>query len=408
MNRTSPHFRELVQQISSAGRSSETVCLVGEIGTGKRQAAVTIHRASTHLQGRFITINCMGLSDEEFAIDLFGRMSDDGELVRKGAANLAEGGTLYLHEVCELSKRSQAVLVRFLETDTYRPIGSMSTFSSNLRVIVSSSMSMENAVETATLRNDLYHLLTPVVIHLPRLNDRLEDIPFLFRQVLGEIASQYDRPVDDAAFELLQNHSFNGNLLELRNIATRIVSKTPEGPITAEIMSRALRGTNYTETAAHSFRSAPEIVQNTYRQLDSEVKQISGTPTLSQDDTPNDTDEPFEPQFSALNSAKRMSELGEESSDLQIPESAPDYGDRALKVDPDTSDSQSTSTEINGAETGNTQPKERPLLTLKEQEAVYLQSLLDEFDNDKAKVAEVAGLAVRTLYRRLKDLGIKY
>lgn len=399
MNSTSKHFRDLVQQISSAGRTEETVCLVGEIGTGKRQAAVTIHRASNHRPGRFITINCMGLSDEEFAIDLFGRMSDDGELVRKGAANLADAGTLYLHEVCELSKRAQAMLVRFLETDSYRPIGGLSTLNANVRLLVSSSLSMEAAVESAVLRNDLYHLLTPIVIHLPRLNDRLEDIPFLFRSVLGEIAHQYDRIIDEPAFELLRNHSFNGNLLELRNIATRIVSKYPDGPISAEMMQTALRGTNYSNHSAHSFRSAPEVVQNAYQQLDHEVRRLShpqdlklrdGDATEQQQQQQQQNDSDANAGYSPLNSAKRLSEL--EINDIDAAEA----GQKA------------TAAPRPAAPRPAAPKPAAPLMTLKEQEAAYLSQLLEQFDNDKSKVAEVAGLTLRTLYRRLKELDIQY
>jgi DNA-binding NtrC family response regulator len=383
-NTHSPIFVDLIQQIMTASRTNEAVCLVGEIGTGKRQAALTIHKASHHLSGRFITLNCLGLTDESFALDLFGRMNEGGELVRKGAANLAQDGTLYIHEVTELSKKAQAMLVRFLETDAYRPVGGISNFKSNVRIICSSSMSLETVVEAGILRNDLFHLLTPIVIHLPRLNDRLEDIPFLFRSALGELSHQHDRPIEDGAFELLKNHSFNGNLVELRNIATRILSTIPEGPITAVAMQNALRGTRYADTNAHDLQKQPTLITQEFQQLgaaldssQAKVAIVAG-PSAPQKSKIKSTGSHTE--FENLNVPKRMSEFTKHEIELtdKIPDAQPSA------------------------------PQPSAPFSLREQEASYLRQLLAEYDNNKQKVADVAGLTLRTLYRRLKDLNIDY
>jgi DNA-binding NtrC family response regulator len=359
------------------------VCLVGEVGTGKRQAALTIHKASHHLTGRFITLNCLGLSDEAFASDLFGRMNEGGELVRKGAANLAQDGTLYIHEVTELSTKAQAMLARFLETDAYRPVGSISNFKSNVRIICSSSMSLETVVEAGILRNDLFHLLTPIVIHLPRLNDRLEDIPFLFRSALGELSHQHDRPVEDGAFELLKNHSFNGNLVELRNIASRILATIPEGPITAVAMQNALRGTRYADTNAHDLQKQPTLITQEFQQLgaaldSSQAKVAIKGPSAPQESKIISTDSHTDTEFENLNVPKRMSEFTKHEIELT---------DKTPGAQPSA-------------------PEPSAPVSLREQEAIYFRQLLAEYDNNKQKVADVSGLTLRTLYRRLKDLNI--
>ena len=395
MKRSSAIFDRLVSQIQSAGKTDASVCLIGEVGTGKRQAAVSVHRCSGRASEQFVVLNCMGMDDATFRVDLFGSMGSDGQLLRRGAASIADEGTLYLHEVTELPKASQAALVRFLESETFRPVGGMSSMKTNVRLITSSSVSLEAAVDADRFRADLYHLLTPIVIHLPRLNDRRDDIPTLFRSVLFDLTKSYDYPIEEGAFKLLMAHEFSGNLIELRNIASRALSSSSGRPITEDAVRAALRGTSYSDRDAYKLTESLSIVSEDFKALDNELSRgalpsAAPTPVAAQPTQGRDTDSVFN------STATQMSAL-RELDDASAHSSGP-----AQEAPPIAS-----ATTPSRMETVAPPAQEQKVLSLKEQEAAYFQGLLDRFDGNKSKAADAAGLTLRTLYRRLKDAGIE-
>lgn len=388
MSQSDHSFQKLVQQLISAARSREIVCIVGEVGTGKRQAAVSIHKAAGNIESRFVMVNCLGLLHEDFVVDMFGRVSPDGELVRKGGVALAEGGTLYLHEVTELDKQSQALLVRFLETSAYRPAGGQMSFRANTRVVVSSSGSLEALVEKGQFRSDLSHIITPLIVHMPRLNDRLEDIPILFRSILKEEANQFNRPISEQAIERLKQHSFNGNLVELRNIVSRIMNYKPEGEITETDIEQAIRGTAYFDLSHHEVRTDSLAKVSHTDPVSLALGMIPQEPRIADQSATNAaatgaSNVPSE--FEGINRPTKLSEL-------DVDEDESEYDDIAF---------------IDKAPASSSEVKRASgLLSLKEQEEKYFRDLLERFDGDKQQVADASDLNLRTLYRRLKALGI--
>ena len=385
MNNSSAQFQQLVSKIMQAALSDEPICLVGEVGSGKRQAANSVHKASMRQNGRFVLLNCVGLSQQDFAADLLGKMSPDGEMTRKGAASLADNGTLYIHEVSELSKESQAVLVRFLETETFRPVGTQMSFQANCRVVVSTSSSLETMVEMGSFRSDLYHLLTSIVIHLPRLNDRLADIPVLFRSVLQELGSRHDRVINDDAFERLANHNFTGNLIELRNIASRVLSQNKDQIITRADIDRALRGTEYYDLSHDQDRvGALGSLGNDFAASIANLNKEQ--PALNAQT--NTVSEGTSEVFSNLNTVAKIKDMPSEQDDVGL--------------------SGTQSKTNHAADTGPVSSEADGILNFKEQEAKYFQDLLERFNGDKQKVADAADLNLRTLYRRLNNLGVDW
>lgn len=389
MNNSSAQFQQLVSKIMQAALSDEPICLVGEVGSGKRQAANSVHKASMRQNGRFVLLNCVGLSQQDFAADLLGKMSPDGEMTRKGAASLADNGTLYIHEVSELSKESQAVLVRFLETETFRPVGTQMSFQANCRVVVSTSSSLETMVEMGSFRSDLYHLLTSIVIHLPRLNDRLADIPVLFRSVLQELGSRHDRVINDNAFERLANHNFTGNLIELRNIASRVLSQNKDQIITRADIDRALRGTEYYDLSHDQDRvGALGSLGNDFAASIANLNKEQ--PALNAQT--NTVSEGTSEVFSNLNTVAKIKDMPSEQDDVLKQEGL----------------SGTQSKTNHAADTGPVSSEADGILNFKEQEAKYFQDLLERFNGDKQKVADAADLNLRTLYRRLNNLGVDW
>lgn len=385
-------FQTLIQRIMEAARSSDNLCIIGEVGTGKRQAAVSVHRASGGDEGRLSIVNCMALDHENFLSDLFGRVTPDGDLVRKGAVALAEGGTLYLHEVQELTRESQAALVRFLETKTYRPVGSGMTLSSNVRLIVSSSATLEALVEAGRFRQDLHHLLTPLIIHMPRLNDRLEDIPTLFKSLLFQVGNGRMISVDDDALVRLKSHSYTGNLLELRNLVLRCVSSMKDDHVTLKDVEAAIRGTAY-------FDLADQASEGLYAELarqagDAQYQAIATatSPTML-----------ARPEQAGLVSSgvddKMFDDLNQHMSMDEIVggQGAQDGPKAAIKALKPPADAPAT---LEPKRTGGGP------LNIKDMERKYFLDLLEQFEGDKTRVAKVSGLNLRTLYRRLKSLDI--
>ena len=388
-------FQILIQKILEAARSSDNLCIIGEIGTGKRQAAVSVHRASGGDEGRLSFVNCMALDHENFLLDLFGNVTPDGELVRKGAVALAEGGTLYLHEVHELTRESQAALVRFLETKTYRPVGGGMTLSSNVRLIVSSSGTLEALVEAGKFRQDLHHFLTPLIIHMPRLNDRLEDIPTLFRTLLHQVGGGRSISIDDNALVRLKSHSYTGNLLELRNLALRCVSSMKDDHVTLKDVEAAIRGTAY-------FDLADQASEGTFAELarqagDTQYQNIAAatSPTMLSRPEPEQAGRGSsgadEKMFEDLNQHVSMDKI----VGVQALEAGPEAATSALKTPADAA--------------GIREPKktEGGPPNLKDMERQYFLDLSERFDGDKTKIAKASGLNLRTLYRRLKSLDIE-
>ena len=391
---SSSMFQTLIQRIMEAARSSDNLCIIGEVGTGKRQAAVSVHRASGGDEGRLSIVNCMALDHENFLSDLFGRVTPDGDLVRKGAVALAEGGTLYLHEVQELTRESQAALVRFLETKTYRPVGSGMTLSSNVRLIVSSSATLEALVEAGKFRQDLQHFLTPLIIHMPRLNDRLEDIPTLFKTLLFQVGGGRSISIDDDALVRLKSHSYTGNLLELRNLALRCVSSMKDDHVTLKDVEAAIRGTAY-------FDLADQASEGAYAELarqagDTQYQAIAAatSPTMLAGPEP-------EQDGSASSGAdnKMFDDLNQHMSMDKI------VGGQAEQDAPEAAIS-APEPPADAAATQKPKRTEGGPLNLKDVERKYFLDLIEQFEGDKSKVAKVSGLNLRTLYRRLKSLDI--
>ena len=391
MNNSSAQFQELVSKIMQAAQSEDPICLVGEVGSGKRQAANSVHKASMKRNGRFVLLNCVGLDQNDFAADLMGKMSPDGEMTRKGAASLADNGTLYIHEVSELSKDSQAILVRFLETETFRPVGTQMSFQTNCRVIVSTSGSLETMVEMGSFRSDLYHLLTSIVIHLPRLNDRIADIPILFRSVLQELGSRHDRMINEDAIDRLKNHNFTGNLIELRNIASRVLSQNKDQVITRADIDRALRGTEYYDISHDQDRVG--LIGSLSEEFAASLPSPESTQAVLANEaggSANQTDE----AFANLNTVTKIKDMPATDEDAST--------DNTLK--PSSVSNEKASSD----DTSDKGQENDGVLNFREQEIKYFRDLLERFQGDKQKVADASGLNLRTLYRRLNNLDIDW
>ncbi len=231
-------MRALNQDIDNAARSRAKVLITGETGVGKEVVARLIHQRSGPSAGRMATINCAGLPDTLLESELFGHVRGsftDAVRDKPGLLEVADNGTAFLDEAGEMSLRMQAMLLRFLETGELQRVGAdVTTRRVNVRIIAATNRDLRKRIEAGEFREDLYYRLNVIVIDVPPLRGRPDDICELFEYFL-ESYSQHHRAerrlLTDEALGVLTGYGWPGNVRELKNVAERLVVRAPGQPI---------------------------------------------------------------------------------------------------------------------------------------------------------------------------------
>jgi DNA-binding NtrC family response regulator len=224
-------IQTLRADIELAARSTTKVLITGETGTGKEVVSRLIHREGGRRSQPFITINCAGVPDTLLESEFFGHMRgsftgayrDNPGLLRR-----ADGGTVFLDEVGEMSLRMQALFLRFLETGEIQSIGGGPSTIIDVRVVTATNRNLLEAVAASEFREDLYYRLNVLHLHIPPLRERPSDVPLLLDHYGKVLALQHERsaPVFSAsAIEALVKYDWPGNIRELRNIVERLVAR---------------------------------------------------------------------------------------------------------------------------------------------------------------------------------------
>lgn len=223
----SPAMRAVAQQIHQIASSSGTVLIQGESGTGKEVVARTIHAHSPRHDRIMLCLNCAALSSSLLESELFGHEKGaftGADQLRKGRFELADGGTLLLDEISEISPTLQAKLLRVLQEGQFERVGSSITMQVDVRVIATTNRDLSRSVEDGTFRQDLYYRLNVLPIPLPPLSQRGDDIVLLaqhFLQQVGLREGKEPKRLDDEAQSLLAAYHWPGNVRELQNICER-------------------------------------------------------------------------------------------------------------------------------------------------------------------------------------------
>ncbi len=220
----------LVQVLDLVGRVSATgasVLITGESGTGKEVIAEAIHRNSERKDGPFVKVNLGGISSTLFESEMFGHVKGaftDARRDRKGRFELADGGTIFLDEIGDLDLNCQVKLLRVLQDRTYEVLGSSTTRTVDVRVISATNRNLPEMVEQSDFREDLFYRLNLIVVHLPPLCDRPEDIPLLANHFLTTVGKAYGREdlsIGGTAIRWLQGQSWPGNVRQLEQLIER-------------------------------------------------------------------------------------------------------------------------------------------------------------------------------------------
>jgi transcriptional regulator with PAS, ATPase and Fis domain len=223
-----PSMQTIFEVIRRVAPTDATVLITGESGTGKELVAAALHRLSSRGNGRFVPVHCGAIPEELLESEMFGheRGAFTGAVAsRVGRFKLADGGTIFLDEIGEMSPKLQVKLLRVLEDGRFEPVGSVSTQHVDVRIIAATNRSLEEAVANRQFREDLFYRLRVVPIEMPPLRQRREDIHLLVAGVLAQLAAKglNEVTVTPAAMEVLERYSWPGNVRELRNVLEQMV-----------------------------------------------------------------------------------------------------------------------------------------------------------------------------------------
>ncbi len=232
---TSMVIQELKEQIQIVAPTDAWVLIQGENGTGKELVAQTIHRLSKRASKPLIDINCAAIPDELIESELFGHEKGafTGAAARKrGKFELANGGTLFMDEIGDMSMNTQAKILRVLQEQKFQRVGGSRTIKVDVRIIAATNKNLEEEIKKGNFREDLYFRLNVIPIIVPPLRDRKEDIPILVEQFLKEFSPGGVKiEAEDGVIQALQAYDWPGNIRELRNLIERLVILSRNGKI---------------------------------------------------------------------------------------------------------------------------------------------------------------------------------
>jgi DNA-binding NtrC family response regulator len=222
-------IKKIKDTIEKVGPTDARVLITGENGVGKELVARWIHEKSNRNTGPMVEVNCAAIPGELIESELFGH--EKGSFTsaikqRIGKFEQANGGTLFLDEIGDMSLSAQAKVLRALQEGKITRVGADKDINVDVRVVAATNKDLLKEVEDKNFRLDLYHRLGVIIVHVPSLNDRRDDIPLLVEHYLELIAIEYGqakKPIDADAMELLVQYNWTGNIRELRNVVERLI-----------------------------------------------------------------------------------------------------------------------------------------------------------------------------------------
>jgi DNA-binding NtrC family response regulator len=262
----SAELQRVINLANKAAMSDSSILVEGETGTGKELLAEYIHKHSARADKPFVVINCASLPDQLIESELFGHERGaftDAKSSKQGLVEIAHGGTLFLDEIGELSLSLQPKLLRFLENGEYRRIGSVTSLTSNVRVIGATNRNLMEEADNKNFRKDLLFRLNVITLTVPPLRDRREDILVLAKHFL-ETKSPIRSPkkLSTKSEEALLSYTFNGNIRELEHIIERAIIFAEGDLIQPEDMNLPNTGTQTSSAYSYEDNGSSEEIMS--------------------------------------------------------------------------------------------------------------------------------------------------
>jgi two-component system, NtrC family, nitrogen regulation response regulator NtrX len=225
----SPPMQKVRSMINRVAPTDARVLITGKNGTGKELVARWLHEKSSRAANPFIEVNCAAIPSELIESELFGHEKGaftSAHKDRKGKFEQANNGTIFLDEIGDMSLSAQAKVLRVLQENKLSPVGSDKDIKVNVRIIAATNKDMKSEIEANHFREDLYHRLSVILINVPTLNERIEDIPLLADYFNEQICNEYGMPkkfITDDAIQEFQKIQWTGNIREFRNVLERLI-----------------------------------------------------------------------------------------------------------------------------------------------------------------------------------------
>ncbi len=243
----SPAIRRVLETIAKVADTESTVLITGESGTGKELIARALHYNSRRSNRMMVTVNCGAIPEELLESELFGHVQGaftNAVRQRQGRFVLADGGTIFLDEIGDMSPTLQVKLLRVLQNRSFEPVGSSKTVEVDVRVVAATNQNLEKLMGEGGFREDLYYRLNVLPIEAPPLRERREDIPLLVRHFFDRTSQEKDSPIESISEEALQQlvaYDWPGNVRELENLVERMILLGSSDEIGTEDLPTAVR-----------------------------------------------------------------------------------------------------------------------------------------------------------------------
>ena len=243
-------MREVFELVQKVADCNSTILLNGETGTGKGMVARAIHQNSKRKNKPFISINCGAIPENLLESELFGHVRGaftGATSSKQGKFELADGGTILLDEIGDMSADLQVKVLKVLEEGEFEQVGGAKTINVDVRIIAATHRDLSEEVQKGNFREDLYYRLYVIPLMLPSLRDRKSDIPFLIAHFMEQSNRKNDRnvkEVDEGSLTMMMGYSWPGNVRELKNMMERLVVLKGAGKITAQDLPNELKSTH--------------------------------------------------------------------------------------------------------------------------------------------------------------------
>lgn len=376
-----PKLDRAIETALQVAPTDISVLITGESGTGKEAMPKIIHHASQRKHGNYIAVNCGAIPEGTIDSELFGHEKGaftGANETRKGYFEGADGGTIFLDEVGELPLSTQVRLLRVLETGEFMKVGSSQPQRTDVRVVAATNVNLEQAIQKGKFREDLYYRLNTIHISIPPLRDRQEDTHLLFRKFAADFADKYRIPpirLEAEAITLLEQHTWPGNIRQLKNLAEQISAVEQNRAISTNTLKGYL----------------PERKNN--------------VPVLFKDEQKEGDFSEREILYKVLFDMKKdLTDLKKVTFDLMQGKQhkASDEEPIVQRVFQEIQDQ----VVMLPAQQNNNISKEEPILTLQGQEKLLIQKSLERHQGRRKDAADELGISERTLYRKIKEYNL--
>ena len=377
----SPAIQQIRQTVEQIAPTPVNVLITGESGTGKSLVAHAIHDRSARSTHPLLTLNCGSLPETLLESELFGHEKGaftDASSQRRGLFETAEGGTVFLDEIGEMSLSAQVRLLHVLEQREITRLGSNHPIPVNVRVIAATNRNLQMAVSQGTFRRDLYYRLRVVEIEAPSLRTIPQDIPLFAANFIEGISKEHDVPpieLDSGALSILRSYAWPGNIRELRNLIERLMVLSVDRAVTAHVLATYLE-----DFDANGMNDAQALPVH-----------LGKTPEESSRDLL---------YWAILEVARDVKEL----KSYLIEEGNSQTSVQRLPLYPPGETPIEQGTEVEFSETGSVVPN--PIKTMDEIERDAILNALQATGGHRKQAARLLDMAERTLYRKIRQYGL--